>query len=295
MAGHFFTTIEDNVTGRPVVGATLEVYTASATVVGDEVTSGTYATIYSDDGITSIDQTFSVNRPTSDSRGFVEFWTNENSVVLEVSYGGSAKKAITDVEITGGNVNSDVTALAIRVDNHDTLLGLPANSTDLGTFTGTTISDNTSILVALQELETSLETKGSGTGDLVSTNNLSDVANASTSRSNLGAASTSQTDGIAGFIEAPADGDYKLVVKAPFAGTITETTTISTGGTCTATFKINTTALGGTANSVSSSEQSQAHASANSFAAGDDIVLTISANSSCADMSYTIKFTRTLA
>ena len=165
MAGHFFTTIEDNVTGRPVVGASLEVYTASATVVGDEVTSGTYATIYSDDGVTSIDQTIAVNRPTSDSRGFVEFWTNENSVVLEISYGGSAKKAITDVEITGGSVNSDVTALAARVDNHDALLGTTANAQDLGTFTGSTISDNSSVLNALQELETAVEA-GSSSGDV---------------------------------------------------------------------------------------------------------------------------------
>jgi len=28
---------------------------------------------------------------------------------------------------------------------------------------------------------------------------------------------------------------------------------------------------------------------------GDDIVLTVSSNSSCADMSFTIKYTRTLA
>lgn len=100
------------------------------------------------------------------------------------------------------------------------------------------------------------------------------------------------TDGISGLILAPANGDYMLVVKAPFGGTITETTTRSASGTCTATFKINTTALGGTANSVSSSEQSQAQASANVFAAGDDIVVTISANSNCVNMSFTIKYTR---
>jgi hypothetical protein len=78
------------------------------------------------------------------------------------------------------------------------------------------------------------------------------------------------------------------------AGTITETVTKSVSGTCTATFKVNSTALGGTANSVSSAEQSQAHASTNTFVAGDDIVLTVSSNSSCADMSFSIKYTRTL-
>lgn len=110
-----------------------------------------------------------------------------------------------------------------------------------------------------------------------------------------GGASTTQTgEGIAGFIASPADKSYKIAVKMPHGGTITETTTISVSGTCTATFKINTTALGGTANSVSSSEQSQAHSSANVFSAGDDVVLTVSSNSSCADMSFMIKYTRVL-
>lgn len=108
-------------------------------------------------------------------------------------------------------------------------------------------------------------------------------------------ASTTQTEeAISGMLLAPADQDYKLVVKIPHGGTITETTTIAASGTCTATFKVNTTALGGTANSVSSSEQSQAHASSNTFVAGDDIVVTISANASCTDLSFTIKYTRTL-
>ncbi len=108
-------------------------------------------------------------------------------------------------------------------------------------------------------------------------------------------AETSQSEEcISGLIVTPTDGDYRIVVKAPHAGTITETTTISDSGTCTLTFKINTTALGGTANSVSSSEQSQAHASSNVFSAGDDIVLTVSSNSSCSKMTFTIKYTRTL-
>lgn len=111
-----------------------------------------------------------------------------------------------------------------------------------------------------------------------------------------GGASTTQTEEpIGGFIATPDDKDYRIVVKMPHAGTITETTTVAASGTCTATFKINTTALGGTANSVSSTEESQAHASSNTFAAGDDIVLTVSSNSTCADMTFMIKYTRTLA
>lgn len=102
-------------------------------------------------------------------------------------------------------------------------------------------------------------------------------------------------DAISGMVAFPSNKDYRLVVKIPFGCTITETVTRSASGTCTATFKINTTALGGTANSVSSTEQSQAHSSANVVAAGDDIVMTISSNSACVDLSFTIKTTRTLA
>lgn len=114
-------------------------------------------------------------------------------------------------------------------------------------------------------------------------------------RTNLSAAALSQTtEFVAGYIKTPANQDYRLIVKIPHGGTITETVTRSESGTCTATFKVNTTALGGTANSVSSTEQAQAQASSNTFAADDDIVVTISSNSSCVGMSFTIKYTRTL-
>ena len=107
--------------------------------------------------------------------------------------------------------------------------------------------------------------------------------------------SSSQIDFISGVIPSLANQDYRLVVNIPYACTINETTTICTSGTATATFKINTTALGGTANSVSTSEQTRAHSSNNSAAVGDDIVLTISSNSSALFLSFTIKITRTLA
>lgn len=109
-------------------------------------------------------------------------------------------------------------------------------------------------------------------------------------------ASVTQTgEQISGFIAAPANKSYTIALKMAHGGTITEVTTKSVSGTCTATFKVNSTALGGTANSVSSSEQSQSHSGTNTFVAGDDIVLTVSSNSACVDMSFSIKYTRTLA
>lgn len=103
------------------------------------------------------------------------------------------------------------------------------------------------------------------------------------------------TSTISGGIVTVADQDYTIILKAPHAMTITETTTKSWAGTCTATFKINTTALWGTANSVSTTETSQTHSSANSVIAGDDIIMTVSSNSSCTDMSFTVKYTATLS
>jgi hypothetical protein len=103
------------------------------------------------------------------------------------------------------------------------------------------------------------------------------------------------TECIAGYIATAADKTYKIVVKIPHGATITEATTISESGTCTATFKINTTALGGTANSVSTSETSQSHGSANVASAGDDIQLTVSSNSACLGLSFSLKYTRTLS
>lgn len=102
------------------------------------------------------------------------------------------------------------------------------------------------------------------------------------------------TEYLTGLIPYPEATDYRIVLNIPYDITITQTTTRSTSGTATATFKINTTALGGTANSVSTSEQSQNHSSANVASAGDDVVLTLSSVSSAAGISFTVRYTRVL-
>ena len=102
------------------------------------------------------------------------------------------------------------------------------------------------------------------------------------------------TEYLSGRVDTPANKDYTLLVDAPYALTITEAATQSASGSCTATFKINTTALGGTANSVTSTKQLQAQGSANAVAAGDKIVMTISANASCADLVWRLTYTRQL-
>jgi hypothetical protein len=89
-----------------------------------------------------------------------------------------------------------------------------------------------------------------------------------------------------------ANATYLLMLNVPFGFTITSVTTKCASGTATATFKIDTTALGGTANSVSSTEQTQAHSSANLVAVGQDINMTISSASTPVDVSVTFKATR---
>lgn len=121
-------------------------------------------------------------------------------------------------------------------------------------------------------------------------NEIKDVVNA-----HAGNIDELAVDFISGLIETPADQQYILITNVPYGGIITETTTRCISGTCTATFKIGGTDLGGTANSVSTSEDVQAHASDNTFSSGNRILLVVSSNSSCSFMSFTIKFTKTLA
>ena len=108
-------------------------------------------------------------------------------------------------------------------------------------------------------------------------------------------AAQAQTFGMAFGIDTVANQDYAIVLRMPFAGTITETSSKCVSGTATATFKVNTTALGGTANAVSSSQVNTTQSSANTFVANDLIQVTMSANSSCLGASFTIKYTRNLA
>lgn len=196
--------------------------------------------------------------------------TTDNRILRSKGTGGFALDASPVAVDDSSNITPSTAAMALRTNtsNTNTLL-LQAYDVDGAAYTtvATATAGNTP------------------TFDLL----------AGTTKGGAAIAVVTQTDFISGLIPTVVDRDYKIVVKLPYALTITETTTISASGTSTFTFKLNTTALGGTANAVSSSEVSQAHSSSNVAAAGDDIVITASSTSSCLFASFTITFTRTLA
>jgi hypothetical protein len=191
----------------------------------------------------------------------------------------SATTATTATNVTAANEATDTTCFLNFTTAATGNLGIKTNA-------GLTVNSNTGAVgLPSLTLTTDLAVADGGTGS----------STAAGARTNLVAATTTQTFGLAGKLGTIANGDYDLIIEMPHAGTIASTTTKSTAGTCTATFKVNTTALGGTANSVSTSQAKQAHASSNTFVAGDDIRVTISANAACANISFTIEYTRVLA
>lgn len=81
------------------------------------------------------------------------------------------------------------------------------------------------------------------------------------------------------------------IIKPNFNGIITSISSICRSGTCTATIKIDSTAVTATANSVSTTEDIEAVTAANTFTNSNFINVTVSSNSSCLDMLLTISGT----
>jgi len=107
------------------------------------------------------------------------------------------------------------------------------------------------------------------------------------------AAAAAEQDAFDVTIAYPANGDYPIEINAPYGYTISQVDSKCSSGSCTATFKIGSTALGGGANSVSTTLQTKTHTSANTVAVADTTTLTISSNSSCVNLRLTVWFART--
>lgn len=127
-------------------------------------------------------------------------------------------------------------------------------------------------------------------------NALSELStNAAAARTNIGAAGTSQTDFISGVIKAPANQDYRIIERIPYATTLTSFTAKTTAGTVTAALKINASAVTGGSVNATTTAASVSPSSSNVMAAGDALVMTTSSVSTASDLSFTAVFTRTLA
>ena len=83
--------------------------------------------------------------------------------------------AINDDANFSTTVTNLVAANEVHIDNVATLSGLAKDSTSLGTFTGSTISDNVTIKAALQALETAVENAGSASSLSAATTDISDL------------------------------------------------------------------------------------------------------------------------
>ena len=71
--------------------------------------------------------------------------------------------ALNDDASAASSLTALINANETHIDNVAALSGLAKDSTNLGTFTGTTIADSETIKAALQTLETAVESKGSAT------------------------------------------------------------------------------------------------------------------------------------
>ena len=96
-----------------------------------------------------------------------------------------------DITLSGTVDGRDIAADGQDLDDLVTLSGVSANSTNLGTFTGSTIADNETIKGALQDLEDGVEAKLPLSGGTLTGN----VSNTSTGHLQVSVGTTAQRTG----------------------------------------------------------------------------------------------------
>lgn len=110
----------------------------------------------------------------------------------------------------------------------------------------------------------------------------------------LATALSTVTDFISGIIRSPTNQDYRIVEKLPIAITVTEFSAKTASGSITATLKVGAAGITNGVLGVTSSQTSSIPSGANTAASGAALVITGSGASAPADMSFTVKFTRSI-
>jgi hypothetical protein len=122
------------------------------------------------------------------------------------------------------NISDAITRIATEIKAvYSTTTG---NTT--GSLAGLTTVDKSSLLAAINELKSAVDSAGSGSGDLLAANNLSDLNNVVTARSNLSVYSTAETNNaisnsiataVSGLGDLKAANNLSDLVNATFART----------------------------------------------------------------------------
>lgn len=143
--------------------------------------------------------------------------------------GAGSAVAGTGIDITGNVISVDPAVLQDIADLA-TLSGMPENSTDLGLFTGSTISDNSTIKAALQALETKTEqnTSAISNNSTTLTDHETRISANETAISNLQSGASDTATDIADILTTigTADGDTDLGTFT--GGTITDNSSVKT-------------------------------------------------------------------
>ena len=137
-----------------------------AAAINDDASIATTLTALSTANETHIDNLATLTGVAKDSTNLGTF---SGSTIADSQTVKAALQALeTAVEAAGSA--STLTAVSADVVDLRTLSGTSDEDEDLGTFSGSTISDNVTIKAALQSLETAVETKGTtDAGDNVNT------------------------------------------------------------------------------------------------------------------------------
>ena len=188
-SGGFVGGLTGDVTGTAdkadTVGFTPELSSSSSHFIAF-AESGSYVSLKRDSGLTYVPNTNTLTASafvgdiTGDVTGNLTGTVQTASQTNITSVGTLGSLAVTNNITVGGTVDGrDVLDDGQAGDNLVTLSGVARDATDLGTFTGAIISDNETIKVALQDLETELENVAGGGAQATSVATQSDSTDAS--------------------------------------------------------------------------------------------------------------------